>query len=238
MVGPCNLSLKSTTIKFLCSYGGKILPRYPDGKLRYQGGETRVLAVDRSISFSELLVKLGEMCGTTVLNLRCQLPTEDLDALISITSDEDLANLIEEYDRAAGGITSSSSTTPHKIRAFLSNPNKKLSPTSSIASNISQTTSSPVSTPVSSPALMIKNTSSGSGGGSVCRRPKVVLPPPTNRCIHQMSNTQLPVMKLIPPQPFYYNNNNSYGKAVASAGRFPHQYAYYTTTVHNGNHWQ
>lgn len=40
------------TIKFLCSYGGKILPRYPDGKLRYHGGETRLLAVDRSISFT------------------------------------------------------------------------------------------------------------------------------------------------------------------------------------------
>lgn len=42
----------AATIKFLCSYGGKILPRHPDGKLRYVGGETRVLAVDRSISFS------------------------------------------------------------------------------------------------------------------------------------------------------------------------------------------
>lgn len=40
------------TIKFLCSYGGKILPRYPDGKLRYVGGHTRVLAVDRSLPFS------------------------------------------------------------------------------------------------------------------------------------------------------------------------------------------
>lgn len=40
------------TIKFLCSYGGKILPRYPDGKLRYLGGETRVIAVHRSISFA------------------------------------------------------------------------------------------------------------------------------------------------------------------------------------------
>lgn len=40
------------TLKFLCSYGGRILPRYPDGKLRYHGGETRVLSVDRSISFS------------------------------------------------------------------------------------------------------------------------------------------------------------------------------------------
>ncbi|MBA0556583.1 hypothetical protein Golob_026669 [Gossypium lobatum] len=44
------------TIKFLCSYGGKIVPRYPDGKLRYYGGETRVLAVDRSIPFSGLAV--------------------------------------------------------------------------------------------------------------------------------------------------------------------------------------
>ncbi|KAF3967342.1 hypothetical protein CMV_008657 [Castanea mollissima] len=40
------------TIKFLCSYGRKILPRYTDGTLRYAGGLTRVLAVDRSISFT------------------------------------------------------------------------------------------------------------------------------------------------------------------------------------------
>nr|GEU36069.1 hypothetical protein [Tanacetum cinerariifolium] len=110
----------ATTIKFLCSYGGKILPRYPDGKLRYYGGETRVLAVDRSISFSDLLVKLGELSGTPVA-LRCQLPTEDLDALISITCDEDLANLIEEYGPST------------KIRAFLITLNKKSSPPPSTA---------------------------------------------------------------------------------------------------------
>ncbi|KAL6969407.1 hypothetical protein U1Q18_029120 [Sarracenia purpurea var. burkii] len=133
MVGPSpNITLKpnptATTIKFLCSYGGRILPRYPDGKLRYLGGETRVLAVDRSISFSELLVKLGELCGSSV-SLRCQLPTEDLDALVSITSDEDLANLIEEYDRVA------SPTSALKIRAFLSLPRttKKISPPPSVS---------------------------------------------------------------------------------------------------------
>lgn len=43
---------RSGTLKFLCSYGGKILPRQIDGKLRYVGGLTRVLAVDRSVSFS------------------------------------------------------------------------------------------------------------------------------------------------------------------------------------------
>lgn len=128
MVGPSADPTK-LTLKFLCSYGGKILPRYPDGKLRYLGGETRVLAVPRSISFSELLLKLGELCGTTV-GLRCQLPTEDLDALISIKCDEDLANLIEEYDRAA------EAATPLKIRAFLSLPaNKTSSPPSSSASS-------------------------------------------------------------------------------------------------------
>ncbi|KAJ0725820.1 putative PB1 domain-containing protein [Helianthus annuus] len=114
----------TTTIKFLCSYGGKILPRYPDGKLRYHGGQTRVLAVHRSISFSDLLVKLGELCGTSA-TLRCQLPTEDLDALVSITSDEDLVNLIEEYDHQ-----STRQSKSLKIRAFLSLP-KRSSPSPS-----------------------------------------------------------------------------------------------------------
>ncbi|KAL2460092.1 Octicosapeptide/Phox/Bem1p family protein [Abeliophyllum distichum] len=123
----------TTTIKFLCSYGGRILPRYPDGKLHYHGGETRVLSVERSISFAELLMKLGEMCGTSlVLNLRCQLPTEDLDALVSITSNEYLANLIEEYDRVAPPPAPPSL----KIRAFLSAPKttKKVSPPPSTTS--------------------------------------------------------------------------------------------------------
>lgn len=40
------------TVKFLYSYGGKIVPRLTDGKLRYAGGFNRVLAVDRSISYA------------------------------------------------------------------------------------------------------------------------------------------------------------------------------------------
>lgn len=54
MVSDSGESKKSseTVKKFLCSYGGKILPRSGDGKLRYVGGLTRVLAVERSISFT------------------------------------------------------------------------------------------------------------------------------------------------------------------------------------------
>ncbi|BAT99483.1 hypothetical protein VIGAN_10092900 [Vigna angularis var. angularis] len=55
-----------STIKFLCSYGGRILPRYPDGKLRYLGGHTRVLAVDRSITFSGQF-SLSLICSLTHL---------------------------------------------------------------------------------------------------------------------------------------------------------------------------
>ncbi|XP_020587660.1 uncharacterized protein LOC110029626 [Phalaenopsis equestris] len=102
------------TVKFLCSYGGRILPRYPDGRLRFVGGENRVLTVDRFIPFSGLQVKLGKLCGWEKVNLRCQLPTEDLDALVSIRCDEDLANLIEEYD-----LITRDRRFPIKIRAFL-----------------------------------------------------------------------------------------------------------------------
>lgn len=87
--------------------------------------------------FTELLLKLEELCGTSV-SLRCQLPTEDLDALVSITSDEDLANLLEEYDRVA------SPPASLKIRAFLSRPksSKKISTSSSSSSSSSSPKSS------------------------------------------------------------------------------------------------
>ncbi|KAL6662198.1 hypothetical protein ACP70R_000057 [Stipagrostis hirtigluma subsp. patula] len=102
-------------VKFLCSYGGRILPRHSDGALRYVGGDNRVLSVDRSLHFYELQRKLREMCGGREVSLRCQLPTEDLDALVAVTSDDDLANLLEEYDAAAGR----GRLQPPKIRAFL-----------------------------------------------------------------------------------------------------------------------
>ncbi|KAJ6802371.1 uncharacterized protein M6B38_195250 [Iris pallida] len=117
---PIKTGSSLAAIKFLCSYGGRILPRCTDGKLRYVGGDTRVLSVDRSVTFSDLVAKMGELCGGrgAAVGLRCQMPTEDLDALVSITSDEDLASLIEEYDLAGGG----GGIRPPKIRAFLHHP--------------------------------------------------------------------------------------------------------------------
>lgn len=90
------------------------------------------------------MVKFAELCGSSV-NLRCQLPTEDLDALVSITSDEDLVNLIEEYDRES--IRQSKSL---KIKAFLSSPKKQFqSPTGSESSSSVSTTTHDAGSPKS-----------------------------------------------------------------------------------------
>lgn len=83
-------------IKFLCSFGGRILPRPGDGKLRYVGGETRILSIRQDVTLDELAKKTALIFKVPHV-MKYQLPGEDLDALISVCSDEDLRNMIEEY---------------------------------------------------------------------------------------------------------------------------------------------
>ncbi|XP_023554167.1 uncharacterized protein LOC111811512 [Cucurbita pepo subsp. pepo] len=85
-------------VKFMCSYGGKIHPRPHDNLLSYVGGETKIFAVDRSVKFASMLAKLSSLCDTDV-TFKYQLPGEDLDALISVTNDDDLEHMMHEYDR-------------------------------------------------------------------------------------------------------------------------------------------
>ncbi|XP_027351725.1 uncharacterized protein LOC113862751 isoform X2 [Abrus precatorius] len=83
-------------MKFLCSFGGKILPRPSDGKLRNVGGDTHIISIRTDISWEELMKKTLGICNQPH-TIKYQLPGEDLDALISVSSDEDLQNLKEEY---------------------------------------------------------------------------------------------------------------------------------------------
>nr|GLL24041.1 uncharacterized protein LOC109158953 [Ipomoea trifida] len=89
----------STPVRLMCSFGGKILPRPFDNQLRYVGGDTRIVALDRRATFSSLVAKLSKLSGLVNMCLKYQLPNEDLDALITVTSDEDVENMVEEYDR-------------------------------------------------------------------------------------------------------------------------------------------
>ncbi|KVH98914.1 uncharacterized protein LOC112514017 [Cynara cardunculus var. scolymus] len=145
-------------IKFLYSYGGKIMPRQIDGKLRYVGGYTRVLAVDRSISHAELIVKFWEACGLSV-NLKCKLPSEDLDVLVSVTCDEDLAAVIQEYDRVSPDA---------KIRAVLFPVKslKTISPVPSYESLVEFSAAKPPPYPVSANSAVRKGTEQHQAVGS------------------------------------------------------------------------
>ncbi|CAJ1963768.1 unnamed protein product [Sphenostylis stenocarpa] len=95
-------------VKFLCSYAGKVLPRPSDGLLRYVGGETRVVSVPRDVTFSELMKKVSGMVEGEVV-LKYQLLPEDLDALVSVRTQEDVKHMIQELDRHHTGM----------LRAFL-----------------------------------------------------------------------------------------------------------------------
>ncbi|GAA0173959.1 non-receptor serine/threonine protein kinase [Lithospermum erythrorhizon] len=99
-------------VKFLCSFSGSILPRPQDGKLRYVGGETRIVSVPRDINYEELMVKMREIFEEAEV-LKYQQPDEDLDALVSVVNDDDVTNMMEEYDKlgAGGGFT--------RLRIFL-----------------------------------------------------------------------------------------------------------------------
>ncbi|KAK4399539.1 Serine/threonine-protein kinase CTR1 [Sesamum angolense] len=101
----------SKLLKLLCSFGGKILPRPSDRKLRYVGGETRILRISKDISWDELKQKTSAIYNEPH-SIKYQLPGEDLDALVSVSSDEDLQNMMEEYNVLDDGGS-------QKLRMFL-----------------------------------------------------------------------------------------------------------------------
>ncbi|KAI9101618.1 hypothetical protein K1719_023862 [Acacia pycnantha] len=104
-------------IRLMCSYGGHIMPRPHDKTLCYVGGDTRIIVVDRHSSLKELCCRLSR----TLLNgrpftLKYQLPHEDLDNLITVSTDEDLENMIEEHERLTAA---ASPPRPIRLRLFL-----------------------------------------------------------------------------------------------------------------------
>ncbi|KAJ0247531.1 Octicosapeptide/Phox/Bem1p family protein [Hirschfeldia incana] len=97
-------------LRLLCSYGGRITPIPPSNSLDYIGGDTRIVAVPRVISFTAFFQLLsGKLLSGRSFSLKYRLPGYDLDSLITVTNNEDLQNMIAEYDSAS----------PQRIRLFL-----------------------------------------------------------------------------------------------------------------------
>ncbi|KAM0824197.1 hypothetical protein ACQ4PT_070391 [Festuca glaucescens] len=121
----------SVRFKILCSFGGRIMPRPTDGALKYIGGETRVLAVPRSIRFRDLKKKVEEMFKTDVAAIKYQLlASDDLDILVSVTCDEDLLHMLDEYDRFESKRSPSASP---RFRVYVFGPQQASSVSSAAA---------------------------------------------------------------------------------------------------------
>lgn len=109
-------AIPGAKLRVMCSYGGHIIPRPHDKTLCYVGGETRMIVMERLLSLSDLSSRLSRtLLHGRQFHLKYQLPNEELDSLVSISNDEDLENMIEEYDR----IASASSMKSLRIRLFL-----------------------------------------------------------------------------------------------------------------------
>ncbi|KAK8567746.1 hypothetical protein V6N13_105699 [Hibiscus sabdariffa] len=105
-------------LRIMCSYGGTIVPRPHDKVLCYIGGDTRMVVVDRHTSLVSLQRRLSvSLLHGRPFTLKYQLPSEDLDSLISVTTDEDVENMIDEYDRICSQTMSSNKSS--RIRLFL-----------------------------------------------------------------------------------------------------------------------
>lgn len=118
-------------VRFMCSFGGKILPRPHDNQLRYVGGDTRIVTIPRrGATFSSLHSKLSKLAGENDISVKYQLPNEDLDSLITVTSDEDLENMMDEYDREA--IAGGKQSARLRLFLFSSDSNSRASSISSL----------------------------------------------------------------------------------------------------------
>ncbi|KAJ0725082.1 putative PB1 domain-containing protein [Helianthus annuus] len=116
--------MSSTKVRLMCSNGGHIVPRPHDKTLCYVGGETRMLVVDRHTTLLNLTHRLSNtlLRSSSPFTIKYQLPSEDLDSLISLTTDEDLQHMIEEYDR----LNSSSSSSRLRLFIFPTDPESVL----------------------------------------------------------------------------------------------------------------
>ncbi|KAF5737731.1 hypothetical protein HS088_TW13G00620 [Tripterygium wilfordii] len=105
----------SSKIRFMCSYGGHIIPRPSSKSLFYAGGDTRIITVPTTATatLSSLVGHVGTSLGVQYpFTIKYQLPHHDLDSLISLSTDDDLQIMLEEHLRLL-------SPPPSRIRLFL-----------------------------------------------------------------------------------------------------------------------
>ncbi|KAF2317970.1 hypothetical protein GH714_041294 [Hevea brasiliensis] len=110
-------SAPSRKIKLICSFNGEFQFRPPSNKLKYIGGESRIVSVDRNISFLKLQNRMSDLCpklrsfslnyqlsmsGSESGSGRVRDPESNSETdvpLVWIASEEDVRCMIEEFDK-------------------------------------------------------------------------------------------------------------------------------------------
>ena len=89
--------ISKTRLRLMCSFGGKIVIQ--GRKQHYFGGDTRLVVLEHDCSYSSLVAQIRGTCSTSIpLVIKCQLPGESFNYLITIANDEDLVNVIKEQE--------------------------------------------------------------------------------------------------------------------------------------------
>ncbi|KAI3699493.1 hypothetical protein L2E82_43853 [Cichorium intybus] len=102
-------------VKLMCSYGGRIQRRPHDLQLSYINGHTKILTVNRNINFSNFLLKLQDLCEYNLeIQVKYKLPGHDYETLISVFDDDDVDQMMFEYDLLRRG-----SIKPARFRLFV-----------------------------------------------------------------------------------------------------------------------
>jgi hypothetical protein len=111
-------------VRLMTSFGGRILPRPGDRQLRYVQGETRIVTFPRATtSYATLVAALATVApglyapGAPRPTIKYKLPMDDLDSLISVSSDDDVDHLMDELDRHE--YLNANVAKPARLRAFL-----------------------------------------------------------------------------------------------------------------------
>ncbi|RVW32877.1 hypothetical protein CK203_096654 [Vitis vinifera] len=91
--------MSASKAKLLCNFGGEFTRQL--GKLSYMGGKTRLVLVDRSVSFDELRSKLSQLtCACPFsIEIKYQLPDESLESrLVSVECEDDVVAMMSEFE--------------------------------------------------------------------------------------------------------------------------------------------
>ncbi|KAL9224466.1 hypothetical protein vseg_000495 [Gypsophila vaccaria] len=98
---------KTNKIKLVYSYNGKFRRRVPEDKLRYTGGETKMVSVDpTTLTYSNLCSMISERVNLDDFTLKYRVPGTESGGgggggelpLVVVASDRDVACMVEEFE--------------------------------------------------------------------------------------------------------------------------------------------